>query len=66
MWNKRSVHHILPRSRDDNNSQTNLIEMSNDKHRAIHRLFENRIIAEQLITTINLSKQALRPDIVDY
>ena len=35
-------------------------------HDAIHRLFANQLIAEQLITTINISSKALRPDVKQW
>ena len=34
-------------------------------HSALHTLFQNQLIAEQLITTVNLSSKALRPEVVE-
>jgi hemerythrin len=35
-------------------------------HKAIHQLFVNQLIAEQLITTINISAKALRPEVKEW
>lgn len=64
-WNNTSIHHIVPRSRKGNNESQNLIEIKDSKHRALHTLFDNKLIAEQLLTTIDLSKKALRPEVVN-
>lgn len=69
MWkreNSYSVHHILPRSRGGNGEEDNLIYIKNSKHRAIHTLFENQMIAEQLLTTIDFSAKALREDVKEW
>jgi hypothetical protein len=41
----------------------NLEYLRNTTHRAIHTLFENKMIAEQLIRTVELSEKALREDV---
>ena len=33
-------------------------------HRAIHTLHENRLIAEQLLRTLDFSEKAMRPEVV--
>lgn len=58
-----SLHHILPKSRLWSSDEENLVLMKNTTHRAIHTLFANQMIAEQLITTIWLSEKALRDDV---
>ncbi|MBO7716538.1 MAG: hypothetical protein J6S85_23435 [Methanobrevibacter sp.] len=35
-------------------------------HRSIHTLFQNQMIAEQLITTIDISAKALRKDVRNW
>ena len=40
--------------------------MRDVQHRAIHTLFENKMIAEQLLTTVDISSKALRPDIKQW
>ena len=35
-------------------------------HRAIHTLFENKMIAEQLLTAVDISAKALRKDVRDW
>ena len=37
--------------------------LKNTTHRALHTLFQNQMIAEQLITTVELSEKALREDV---
>jgi hypothetical protein len=61
-----STHHIVPRSQWGNNDEDNLSELRETQHRAIHTLYANRLIAEQLITTLDLSKQAMRPEVVEW
>lgn len=66
MWkieNNYSVHHILPKSRDWASADRNLELIKNTTHRAIHTLFANQMIGEQLITTVWLSEKALREDV---
>ena len=66
MWkieNNFSIHHILPRSQHWSDESLNLEILRNSTHRAIHTLFANQMIAEQLITTIWLSEKALRDDV---
>jgi len=41
----------------------NIETIKETTHRAIHTLFANQLIAEQLITTINISEKALREDV---
>lgn len=60
---KYSQHHILPKSRRWSNNPCNLEMIKDNYHRAIHQLFQNQMIAEQLITTVNISAKALREDV---
>lgn len=60
---KYSHHHILPRSQLGTNEDENIILLPETTHRAIHTLFANKLIAEQLITTLDISKQAMRPEV---
>lgn len=61
-----SKHHLLPRSQGGNNSGKNIELIADTTHRAIHTLFENKMIAEQLIRTVNISEKALRPDVKEW
>lgn len=63
---KYTVHHLLPRSQWGNSEKQNLVSLRDGYHDAIHRLFANQLIAEQLITTINISSKALRPDVKQW
>lgn len=58
-----SNHHILCKSRWWANNDANIETIKETTHRAIHTLFANQLIAEQLITTINISEKALREDV---
>lgn len=58
-----SKHHILPRSRFWTSESCNIEILKNSTHRALHTLFQNQMIAEQLITTVELSDKALREDV---
>lgn len=64
--NSCSIHHLLPKSRGWDNVEENLDYIKNSRHRAIHTLFQNQIIAEQLITTIDISAKALREDVREW
>ena len=63
---KYTTHHILPRSQGGNWEKKNLVEIRDNFHRSIHTLFENKMIAEQLITTVNISSKALREDVKQW
>lgn len=65
-WHQTSVHHLLPRSMWGNNEGQNLIEIKDNLHRSFHHLFANQLIAKQLLTTLDLSAKALRPDVVEW
>ena len=64
--NNLSLHHILPKSRDGSSENINLEVIKDTTHRAIHTLFQNQMIAEQLITTVNISSKALREDVKQW
>jgi len=69
MWkleNNYSIHHILPKSQHWTSESCNIELLRNTTHRAIHTLFANQMIAEQLITTVWLSEKALREDVRDW
>lgn len=58
-----SRHHILPKSRFWSSEPINIEILKNTAHRALHTLFQNQMIAEQLITTVELSEKALKEDV---
>lgn len=60
---KTSTHHIVCRSRYGSSDKHNLIELRKTQHEALHTLFSNQLLAEQLITTVNISSKALRPEV---
>ena len=61
-----SHHHLLPQSRGWANIDENIDLIKETQHRAIHTLFANQLIAEQLITTVNISSKALREDVKQW
>lgn len=60
----RTNHHIVPRSKWGSNDDDNLLRIKETPHQAIHILHVNKLIAEQLIRTIELSEKAMRPEVV--
>jgi len=64
--NSYSTHHILPKSQHGSSESVNLELLKNTTHRALHTLFQNQMIAEQLITTVELSEKALREDVREW
>jgi len=61
-----SKHHLLPQSQWWANIARNIEVIRDVNHRAIHTLFENKMIAEQLLTTVNISSKALREDVKQW
>ena len=66
-----SDHHILPQhpfwtSLEWSSNSHNIIRIRDVKHRAIHTLFENFMIADQLLTCVNLSEKALLPEVKSW
>lgn len=57
---------MIPRSKGWNNENKNLLELRDTKHRALHTLFENKLIAQQLLTTLDISKKAMRPEVLEW
>lgn len=67
MWKEKrfSHHHVLPKSQTWLNVDDNIILLPETTHRAIHTLFANKVIAEQLITTLDLSAKAMKPEVTE-
>lgn len=61
-----SKHHLLPQSQWWANIARNIEVIRDVNHRAIHTLFENKMIAEQLLTTVDISSKALREDVKQW
>ena len=67
MWkrnNIRTTHHIVARHEGWTNDEDNLLRIKERPHQAIHILYETKLIAEQLIHTVELSEKAMRPEVV--
>lgn len=60
-----NIHHILPVSVGWLTNETNCEMIRKTTHSALHTLFGNQLIANQLITTVNLSSKALKPEVVE-
>lgn len=43
-----------------------MVELRDNYHRAIHTLFANKMLAEQLLTTVDISSKALRKDVREW
>ena len=65
-WHNTSIQHVIPRSKGWNNESKNLLELKDTKHRALHTLFDNKLIAQQLLTTLDISKKAMRPEVLEW
>lgn len=63
---KYSVHHILPRSLGGSDAPRNKEVLKVTTHRSIHTLFQNRMIAGQLLRTLDYSEKAMRPEVVRW
>lgn len=61
-----SKHHLLPQSQWGANIERNIELIRDVNHRAIHTLFQNKMIAEQLLTTVDISSKALRSDVKEW
>lgn len=66
-----SKHHLLCQhpywtSYEGSSHSHNIISIPDVKHRAIHSLFENFMIAQQLITMVNISEKALKPEVKQW
>lgn len=61
-----SKHHLLPQSQWWANIARNIELIRDVNHRAIHTLFANKMIAEQLLTTVDISSKALREDVKQW
>ena len=60
---KMTKHHIVCKSQWGTGDKHNLIQLKKSTHEALHTLFYNQLLAEQLITTVNISSKALRPEV---
>lgn len=60
-WNLNK-HHICPTSRWGVNIQDNIVRLNIDIHQALHRLFGNMTIEEQMKRLVKISETALRAD----
>lgn len=67
-----TTHHLLCQhpETDTNlrwsNHPTNLIRLREWYHSALHTVLSNKMIANQMLTCVDISKQALLPEVVDW
>lgn len=68
MWKepKYSKHHILPQHPFGSDNPRNIITLRDTTHRSLHTLFDNRMIAGQLLRTLDYSEKAMRPEVVKW
>lgn len=74
MWRKNdfSIHHILCQNPETtttykwSNNPQNLVRIKNSTHDAIHTLFVNKMIANQMLTCVEMSEQALLPEVTTW
>ena len=69
MWRKhnlRTTHHIVPRHEGWTSEDDNLLRLKEKPHQALHILHETRLVAEQLLHTIELNEKAMRPEVVKW
>lgn len=71
-WVKLTDHHILCQHPDTNttlqwsNHPHNIIRIVDNTHRALHTLFANKMIADQLLTCVDISQKALLPEVRNW
>lgn len=69
MKDKLSNHHLLCQHPDTDttyqgsNHPHNLIRIKQNYHDAIHTLFVNKMIADQMLTCVDISEKALLPEV---
>jgi len=56
---KKSRHHIVPKSRGGSNAGRNIVIIADDVHKAFHKVFENKTPPEQIKTMMNINGHAL-------
>lgn len=67
-----TTHHLLCQNPDTNttykwsNDPINLLRIKWNVHDAIHTLFVNKMIADQMLTCVNISEKALIPEVRDW
>lgn len=70
--NELTIHHLLCQhpETDTNlrwsNDPTNLVKLKENYHSAIHTVFANKMIANQLLTCVDISEKALLPEVRDW
>lgn len=71
-WIKYSDHHLLCQHPDTDTTYTwsshphNIIRIVDTTHRALHTLFVNKMIADQLLTCVDISSKALLPEVKNW
>lgn len=67
-----SIHHLLPQNPETtttykwSNDPLNIKRIKNTTHDAIHTLFVNKMIANQMLTCVEMSEQALLPEVTAW
>lgn len=69
---KLTTHHLLCQNPDTNttikwsNHPTNLIKLTDKYHSALHTVLANKMIADQMLTCVDISRKALLPEVVTW
>lgn len=70
--NELTTHHLLCQNPETDtnfhwsNHPTNLVRLKENYHNAIHTVFANKMIANQLLTCVDISEKALLPEVRDW
>jgi len=70
--NKLTDHHILCQNPDTDTTYWgsshphNIIRIVDTTHRALHTLFVNKMIADQMLTCVDISRKALLPEVTKW
>ena len=65
-WNTLTTHHIVARHEGWTNHEDNLLRIPDKPHQALHILHQTRLVAEQLLHTIEINEKAMRPEVVKW
>ena len=62
-YNTFDKHHILPRSRGGSNSRDNIVRLDVRHHKALHMLFINNTVPEQIDRILGIASTALTEEV---
>lgn len=65
MRNKITNHHKVTKSHGGNNHYDNIVKLPETKHRALHTLFEDQLLHQQVQTLVDLTGKAINKNFRD-